>query len=40
MYLLHAFCKKDRRDTENNLACAEEVLARFMSERNAKHIAA
>lgn len=38
VYLLHAFCKKDRRDTENNLACAEKVLARFMSERNAKHI--
>lgn len=40
VYLLHAFYKKDRRDTDKNLACAEKALARFMSERNARHIAA
>ena len=34
MYLLHAFCKRDRCDTDKNLACAEKALARFMSERN------
>ena len=39
VYLLHAFYKKDRHDTDKNLACAEKALARFMSERNAKHIA-
>ena len=39
VYLLHAFYKKDRCDTDKNLACAEKALARFMSERNAKHIA-
>lgn len=40
VYLLHAFYKKDKRDTDRNIEQAKKALMRFLTERDAKHIAA